>query len=54
MVQYWYNVRTHQVEEGPQSDWRQLLGPYETRADAEQALAQVQRNNEATDSFDED
>ena len=38
MSEYWFNIYTHQVEEGPQSDYRKLLGPYETRAEAEKAL----------------
>lgn len=50
--EFWFNVNTHQVEEGAQSDWSQLLGPYGTRADAEAALARVQRNNEAADAAD--
>ncbi|MGC5047756.1 SPOR domain-containing protein [Micrococcus porci] len=49
---YWFNVRTHQIEEGPQSDWRELLGPYQTRQDAENALARVQARNEAADAED--
>jgi hypothetical protein len=52
MSEYWYNVVTHQVEEGPQSDWSKLLGPYDTRAEAEQAIAQVQANNERWDAAD--
>ncbi|NUL48041.1 SPOR domain-containing protein [Cellulosimicrobium funkei] len=54
MSEYWYNVVSHQVEEGPQSDWSKLLGPYASRAEAEQAIAQVQANNERWDDADED
>ncbi|GAA4764885.1 SPOR domain-containing protein [Citricoccus nitrophenolicus] len=54
MSEYWYNVVSHQVEEGPQSDWSKLLGPYASRAEAEQAIAQVQSNNERWDEADED
>lgn len=54
MSEYWYNVVSHQVEEGPQSDWTKLLGPYGSRAEAEQAIAQVQANNERWDDADED
>lgn len=53
MSEYWYNVVTKQVEEGPQSDWSQLLGPYQSHAEAEQAIAQVQANNERWDEADE-
>ena len=49
MSEYWYNVVTKTVEEGPQSDWSKLLGPYATREEAERAIAQVQANNERWD-----
>lgn len=54
MPQYWYNVRTHQVEEDAQSDWTQLIGPYQTREEAEHALEKVRRRNEAWEAGDED
>lgn len=38
MAEYWFNTYTHQVEEGPQSDYRKLLGPYATRKEAQNAL----------------
>ena len=50
---YWFNIRTHQVEEGPQSDWKDLLGPYGSRAEAEGALARVQARNAAADRADD-
>ncbi|WP_309080005.1 SPOR domain-containing protein [Zhihengliuella sp.] len=50
---YWFNVETHEVESGAQSDWTKLLGPYPTRAEAEQALEKVRRRNEAWDAEDE-
>lgn len=53
MADFWYNVVTGAVEEGAQSDWTQLIGPYATRAEAEMALEKVQRRNEAWDSQDE-
>jgi hypothetical protein len=49
MTEYWFNVRTHEVEEDRQSDWSQLIGPYPTRAEAEQALAKVRQRNDAWD-----
>ncbi len=52
MAQYWYNVETHEVEKDAQSGWRSLIGPYETRAEAEQALARVRERNEAADALD--
>lgn len=51
--EYWYNVRTRQVEEGAQSDWSQLLGPFGTREEAQGAPGRVQANNEAADAEDE-
>ncbi|MDQ0708496.1 MULTISPECIES: SPOR domain-containing protein [Arthrobacter] len=54
MPQYWYNMVTHQVEEDAMSDWSQLLGPYDTREEAENAPQSVQRHNEAWEKGDED
>ena len=34
---WWYNHRTGEVEEGPQSMGSDRDGPFETRADAERA-----------------
>ncbi|GHD01023.1 SPOR domain-containing protein [Zhihengliuella salsuginis] len=51
---YWYNVETHQVEVGAQSDWTQLIGPYPTREAAEKALEKVRQRNEAWDDADDD
>ncbi len=36
--QFYYNVATHQVEEGRVSDWSHLMGPYPTREAAQKAL----------------
>lgn len=54
MAQYWYNVETHAVEKDAQSGWKSLIGPYETRGEAEQALAKVEERNETADALDED
>jgi len=35
---FYYNLKTGQVEEGRQSSWTDLMGPYPTREAAEQAL----------------
>lgn len=51
--QYWFNVLTHQVEKGPQSNWTQLLGPYDSAAEAETAMEKVRRRNEQFDEEDE-
>lgn len=52
--QYWYNVSTGNIEKGPQSDWSKLLGPYDTAAEAQEAMAKVQARNAAWDEQDED
>ncbi|MDQ6755105.1 MAG: SPOR domain-containing protein [Actinomycetota bacterium] len=54
MPQYWYNVKTHQVEEDAQSDWTQLIGPYISREEAEKALEKVRSRNESWDAGDDD
>ena len=48
-TQFWYNVRTGEVEQGAQSDWSQLLGPYASRDEAAAAMNRVAANNEAAD-----
>ena len=50
--EFWYNVNTHQVEVGAQSDWSQLLGPFGTREEAQAAMDRVRANNEAADAED--
>lgn len=37
MTQWWYNTKTGQVEEGPQSPAGDRDGPFATREDAERA-----------------
>ncbi|GAA1139901.1 SPOR domain-containing protein [Nesterenkonia lutea] len=53
-TEYWFNVRTREVEEGAQSSWKHLLGPYSTREEAAEALKRVEANNEAWDEEDEE
>jgi hypothetical protein len=36
--QFYYNVVTHQVEQGKVSGWADLIGPYPTREAAAKAL----------------
>jgi hypothetical protein len=51
-TQFWFNVRTGQVEElARKSQSKDLLGPYETRGEAEQALEHA---HERTEAWDED
>ena len=54
MAKYWYNVQTHEVEKDAQSGWQSLIGPYESRAEAEQALAKLRERNELADAQDEE
>lgn len=53
---YWFNTRTKQVEEGPQSLGIERLGPFETAAEAARAPQIVQeraRTWAAEDAADE-
>jgi hypothetical protein len=52
-TQYWYNTSTHEVEEGHKSSWTNLMGPYATRAEAEQALSRAAARNQAWDDQDD-
>lgn len=44
---YWYNTRTNQVEEGPQSLSVDRIGPFQTREEAERALETVAERSRA-------
>jgi purine nucleoside permease len=52
-TQYWYNVRTGQVEEGHFSSWTHLMGPYATREEAQAALDKARSRTEAWEADDE-
>ncbi len=54
MGDYWYNTETGAVEEGRQSDWSKLLGPYPTREAAAAALSTAKARTEAWDKEDEE
>lgn len=54
MNDYWYNVRTHEIEKGPQSGWKELIGPYASQEEAEHALEKVRMNNEKADAAEEE
>lgn len=51
---FWFNVRTRQVEQGPQSSATDRLGPYETYAEAAQALERARQRTLAWDDQDEE
>jgi hypothetical protein len=50
---FWFNIETHEVEEGRQSDWTKLMGPYPTREDATHALEKARKRNQDWDEQDE-
>jgi hypothetical protein len=51
---YWYNVSTRQVEtDETRSESVDVLGPFATREDAEQALESARRRTESWDDADE-
>jgi len=50
--QFWFNVATKQVEEGHQSSWQDLMGPYPSRAAAERALKQAAARTKNWDADD--
>lgn len=52
-LEYWFNVRTKQVEHGRQSHFTDLIGPYATREEAELALETAKSRNEAWEEEDE-
>jgi hypothetical protein len=52
--QWWYNHRTGEVEEGPQSLGSDRDGPYATRADAERAPEIARERARAWAADDED
>ncbi len=52
MAEYWFNTETRQVEEGHQSDWRNLMGPYPTREQAERAVQSAREKTERWDRED--
>jgi hypothetical protein len=47
---FYYNIRTGHVEEGRQSTWTDLMGPYPTREAATRALETAKSR---TDHWDE-
>jgi hypothetical protein len=52
MAEFYFNIRTRQVEEGHLSDWSDLMGPYPTREAAERALETARANTERWDEED--
>lgn len=50
--EFYYNTETGQVEQGKQSTWTHLMGPYPTREAAQQALATARARSERWDEED--
>ncbi|MBX3094388.1 MAG: methionine aminopeptidase [Cryobacterium sp.] len=46
-TEWWFNTKTGQVEEGPQSLGTDRLGPFETREDAARALEIIAERSRA-------
>lgn len=46
-VEYWYNLRTGEVEEGQQSKISDLWGPFPTHEEAAAAMTKAKERNEA-------
>ena len=53
-IEYWFNVKTGEVEEGHQSSWEHLMGPYPTREAAAKALETAREKSRAWDDADRD
>ncbi|ROS62254.1 hypothetical protein EDF38_1360 [Frigoribacterium sp. PhB160] len=50
--EYWYNITTHEVEEGKVSPAVDRAGPYATRQEAEKAIQTIQERNARLDAED--
>lgn len=50
--EFYFNITTGQVEEGPQSPVTERMGPYATREEAQQAFSIAKARNEAWDAED--
>jgi hypothetical protein len=43
--EWFYNIRTGNVEHGRQSSWEDLMGPYDSAAEASQAISIAAKRN---------
>lgn len=48
--EFYYNLKTGQVEEGQQSPVKDLWGPFATRGEAEKAMETARKRNEELDA----
>lgn len=51
--EYFFNTRTNMVEKGQLSSWEDLMGPYDTRAEAEAALESAAQRTQAWEDEDD-
>ena len=54
LEQWWFNLRTQQVEQGEGDPNSERLGPYTTREEAQGVLDRMRTRNEAFDAADDD
>ena len=54
LTQWWFNLSTHAVEQGPGSGNHDRLGPYATEAEAAAALERARARSDAYDGGDDD
>lgn len=52
--EFFYNLRTKMVEIGRLSSWEDLMGPYSTRAQAEEALETAKQRSDTWDDADDE
>lgn len=52
-VEFYFNTRTKMVEKGRQSSWEHLMGPYDSREEAERALDIAQQRNDEWEDDDD-
>jgi hypothetical protein len=52
-VEYFFNTRTKMVEKGQVSSWEDLMGPYDTRDEAEKALETAKQKSKSWDEQDQ-
>lgn len=50
---WYFNTATGEVEQGLVSDWTHRMGPYDTEAEARDALEQARKRNEEWNEADE-
>lgn len=51
---WYYDLATGEAVQGKVSGWENRMGPYDSRGEAEAALARAKARNEAWDAQDED